>query len=119
MYVCIPARRDADRHVRRVVDAELQLRRCPGQQIQDALDAVTGLVAPLCGRRGVTSIHLVIQRSTATPGAITVSVSAQGAAHPARRDIPLPGPRPPADDRNQAASGPGCSQDLAGRTLRP
>ncbi|WP_331759630.1 hypothetical protein [Streptomyces anulatus] len=109
MYVCIPARGDADRHVRRIVTAELVLRRCPEQQIQSAREAVTGLVTPLCGRRGVTSIHLIIQRSDATAGAITLMVSAQEAAHLARREISLPSSRPPADDRRQAADGPKVS----------
>ncbi|MFI1226237.1 MULTISPECIES: hypothetical protein [unclassified Streptomyces] len=119
MYVCIPARGDADRHVRRIVTAELELRRCPEQQIQSAREAVTGLVTPLCGRRGVTSIHLIIQRSAATAGAITLSVSAQGAAHLARREISLPSSRPPADDRHQAADSPRVSPAARRPSLRP
>lgn len=102
MYVCIPARPGAVRHAQRIVEIELQLLRCTAAQSYDAQKVVAELAEPLCRCGDVGGIGLSIQRSADEEGAISIRVGPQGATPPARRDISLPRPRPPLDDRPEA-----------------
>ncbi|MFD7495910.1 hypothetical protein ACFV8T_26500 [Streptomyces sp. NPDC059832] len=96
MYICMPADLDSIRHTQRVVAAELRLRHCPPEQIAEAQRVVADLLDPLCRTAGVSRYGLTIQQSLTVPGTIRVSVTTEGTN--TRREIPVPHPRPPADD---------------------
>ncbi|MFJ2561364.1 MULTISPECIES: hypothetical protein [unclassified Streptomyces] len=95
MYVCIPADLSHLTHTRRIVSSELRRWRCPRGQIEAAEVVVTELAAPLC-RPGIQAYDLTIQPSRHHPGAVTLCVGVRGEL--TQRDIPIPRPRPPADD---------------------